>query len=305
MQRPTNQSVLDFAGLFLGRPDVWGALQGRAIKERVTPAHYGRHLRGVTSLGIYPLTREGCVRWFAIDFDQNDPASALKLMEELIHLGIDQGIYLERSKGKGFHIIVFLSDWTPAVAARQIARAALTTVGLPLTTEIFPKQDRLTQQTPWGNYLNLPYFGGGNAEGRRMVLDPQDLRPIPLLEWLEQVTCFPSEALQFIAQWLPAGESTRRDPSPAHRGTRARDIVSGIHSTGTRRPSLVSLAGHLRVRGVAEDVAVALLLPWAREHCQPPLPDEEIEKQVRGIYQRYGSGNRYGAGRNLSTLEVG
>jgi hypothetical protein len=205
-------------------------------------------------------------------------------MEEMIRLGIDSGIYLERSKGKGFHIIILLSDWTPAIPARQIARAALRAVGLPLTTEIFPKQDRLTQQTPWGNYLNLPYFGGGNAEGRRMVWDPQDLCPVPLLKWLEQVTCFPSETLLSIAQSLRAEESTRREPSPAHRGTRARDIVSAAHSTGTRRPTLVSLAGHLRVRGVAEDVAVALLLPWAREHCQPPLPDEEIEKHVRGIY---------------------
>jgi hypothetical protein len=250
------------------------------------------------------LTREGCVRWFAIDLDQNDPATALQLMEEMTRLGIDSGIYLERSKGKGFHIIVLLSDWTAAVPARQIAKAALRAVGLPLTTEVFPKQDRLTQQTPWGNYLNLPYFGGGNAEGRRMVLESQDLRPIPLLEWLEQVTCFPSEALQSIAQSLPTEESTRRDPSPAHRGTRVRDIVSGIHSTGTRRPSLVSLAGHLRVRGVAEDVAVALLLPWAREHCQTPLPDEEVAKHVRGIYQRYGQGNAHRSGRTLPTLEV-
>jgi hypothetical protein len=75
-----------------------------------------------------------------------------------------------------------------------------------------------------------------------------------------------------------------------------------------RRPTLVSLAGHLRCRGVAEDVAVMLLLPWAREHFKPPLPDAEVEKHIRGIYRRYGiparMHRRLSHGR-LPTVEVG
>ena len=55
---------------------------------------------------------------------------------------------------------------------RRIAKAALSLAGLPAATEVFPKQDHLSEDTPWGNYLNLPYFGGGDSEGRRMVFDP-------------------------------------------------------------------------------------------------------------------------------------
>jgi hypothetical protein len=86
------------------------------------------------------------------------------------------------------------------------------------------------------------------------------------------------------------------------------ELLSKTHQTGTRRPTLVSLAGHLRVRGVDEDVVVELLLPWAREHFSPQLPDGEIEKHVRGIYRRYGLGNRrpvdYQARQVLPSIEV-
>ena len=262
--------------------------------------HYRRHLEGHCSLGIYPLTPEGLVRWSAIDIDRQDPTLAFQLIAALVSLGIDHGIYLERSKGKGYHIIVFLSDWSSAVAVRRIAKAALQIAGLPAATEIFPKQDRLTRQTPWDSYLNLPYFGGDNPEGRRMILNSDNLAPIPLQVWLEQVTCFPAESLESIASALPEEPPARADTGRLQ--AKALDLLSSTHTAGTRHPTLVSLTGHLRVRGVGEDVAVELLLPWAREHLSPPLPDGEIEKHVRGIYRRYGLGNQRPADCEVSQI---
>lgn len=57
---------------------------------------------------------------------------------------------------------------------------------------------------------------------------------------------------------------------------------------GERRPTLVKLAGYLRFRGIPEEVAVALLLPWAKRAFNDPLPADEVERHVRGIYHRYG-----------------
>ena len=291
---PAKAEIIDdpmverFSFLFAGRTDVWGAVHGQAIKETVGLGHYRKHLEGKTSLGIYPLTPQGMVRWFAIDIDLQDATLALQLIGALASLGIDQGIYLEWSKGKGYHVIVFLSAWASAVTVRRIAKAALRIGALPATTEIFPKQDRLTRETPWGNYLNLPYFGGDNPEGRRMVLNPANLAPIPLQVWLEQVTCLPVETLGSIALALPEELQTKENPGRLQ--AKALDQLSRTHTAGTRRPTLVSLTGYLRFRGVDEDVAVELLLPWAREHFSPPLSDGEIEKHVRGIYRRYGLG---------------
>ena len=292
---PAKAEIIDdpmverFSFLFAGRTDVWGAVHGQAIKAPVTMTQYRNHLAGKTSLGIYPLTPQGLVRWFAIDIDKLDPALALRLLAALRTLGLSQGVYLERSKGKGFHIIILLSDWVLAIQARRIAKAALSQAGLPTTTEIFPKQDQLTQATPWGNYLNLPYFGGDNPEGRRMLVDPGTLTPVPLRIWLEEVKPFPVDALPAVANALPAKPeaAVRRGPSKAE--TLAK--LSGIQEPGMRRPTLVSLTGYLWCRGVDEDVAVELLLPWAREHFSPPLSDGEIEKHVRGIYRRYGLGS--------------
>jgi hypothetical protein len=193
-----------------------------------------------------------------------------------------------------------------AIQVRRIAKAALSQAGLPATTEIFPKQDQLTQDTPWGNYLNLPYFAGDHPEGRRMVVDPGTLTPVPLRIWLEEVKPFPVDALPAVADALPAKPevAVRRRPSKAE--TLAK--LSGTQAPGMRRPTLVSLTGYLRCRGVDEDVAVMLLLPWAREHFKPPLSDTEAEKHIRGIYRRYGIPTRLHRGLSqgrLPTVEVG
>jgi hypothetical protein len=295
-----------FSFLFAGRTDVWGAVHGQAIKEPVTMTQYCNHLAGKTSLGIYPLTPQGLVRWFAIDIDKLDPALALRLLAALRSLGLSQGVYLERSKGKGFHIIILLSDWVLAIQVRRIAKAALSQAGLPATTEIFPKQDQLTQDIPWGNCLNLPYFAGDHPEGRRMVVDPATLTPVPLRIWLEEVKPFPVDALPAVADALPAKPEVAVGRGPCQAETLAK--LSGIQEPGMRRPTLVSLTGYLRCRGVDEDVAVMLLLAWARERFKPPLPDTETEKHIRGIYRRYGIPillhHRLSQGR-LPTVEVG
>jgi hypothetical protein len=295
-----------FSFLFAGRTDVWGAVHGQAIKEPVTMTHYRNHLAGKTSLGIYPLTPQGLVRWFAIDIDKLDPALPLRLLAALRTLRLSQGVYLERSKGKGFHIIILLSDWVLAILVRRIAKAALSQAGLPVTTEIFPKQDQLTQDIPWGNHLNLPYFAGDNPEGRRMVVNPATLTPVPLRIWLEEVKPFPVDALPAVADALPGKPevAVRRESCKAE--TLAK--LSGTQEPGMRRPTLVSLTGYLRVHRVDEDVAVELLLPWAREHFKPPLPDTEVETHIRGIYRRYGipATGRYSPARAiLPTVEVG
>ena len=84
-------AVKTFASLFAGRTDVWGALHGQAIKESVTVENYRRHLNGQISLGIYPLSQDGLVRWFAIDIDQLDTRRPIAVLEALRGLGVNQG----------------------------------------------------------------------------------------------------------------------------------------------------------------------------------------------------------------------
>ena len=306
MQLTSKEAVQRFASLFLGRSDVWGALHGEAIKEQVPEAYYFGHLSGKTSLGIYPLRLDGNIRWCAVDIDKNEIDIAIAVVEVLASFGINKGVYLERSKGKGFHVLLLFSDWTPATSVRWILKSALLPAGLPQTTEIFPKQDQLTKDTPWGNYLNLPYFGGDNPDGKRMILHPDTHQPIPLLIWLENVDTFPIEELSSVCSRLtPNSQDNSTLPSLK---TGLRELLSTAHTTGSRRPTLASVIGHLRSRGLAEDVAVLLVVPWARDHFSPSLPDTEVEMHIRGIYRRYGiasgSHNRSKGRVILPTIEV-
>lgn len=289
--------VTAFASLFRGRTDAWGALTGNCIKEAVTTSHYRRHLEGKVSHGTYPLLNDGTCYWVAADLDQlrtspwhngpDDARPALAVMENLTRCGVNQGIFLEKTKSKGWRPWLFFSDAVAAADARRLFITATEKAGLPSSIEIFPKQN-----TPdgirFGNYVHLPYFGGGPSGDRpgRVMVNPADLSTLTLTDLLKNAQPFPAGEVPHLLERLP-----RRQ----HAGSRGRspdDVVAVLTrplEIGERRPTLVSMAGYLRSRGIAEDVAVALLIPWAERRFVEPLPPHEVETHIRGIYQRYGS----------------
>jgi hypothetical protein len=272
-----------FAKLFSGRVDAFGSVFGACVKEPVSNQTYYRHLVGNLSVGIYPLLPDGTCRWGAVDIDFDNFQQAITVVQKLIDLGIKYGIYIERSKSKGYHILLFVTDWVLAKDIRLIMRSALLAARLPETTELFPKQDSL-HGIQYGNYLNLPYFGGDNPEGRRMILDMKTGNPIPLKQWLENVKIFPASEFRSISKKIP--EPTQ------NLGRRENLSISGILGRplqiGERRPTLIRLAGYLRYRYVSEEITLMLLQAWAKYTFADPLDPHEIEKHVRGIYRRYG-----------------
>jgi hypothetical protein len=279
-----NSIVKTFANLFAGRTDAYGAVTGACIKEPVTLNHYALHLTGQISLGTYPLRADGSCRWAAVDIDQENSGAALAVVSSLSGMGLKQGVHVERSKSRGYHVFLLVSQWVPARILRRIMSTAISRAGLPPTTEIFPKQDSL-EGMHYGNYLNLPYFGGGLPQGRRMMVDLASWEPIPLQKWINQVEVFPAEPLNSIIHNLPDESS----PSRKHTDLNCSTLLLRSLQAGERRPTLVKLTGYLRYRGVSEGMALALLVPWAKQAFAEPLPPEEIEKHIRGIYRRYGS----------------
>lgn len=298
----SQQTVKAFATLFRGRLDAWGAFPRYCKHEPVTFGHYERHLKGEVSLGIYPLLDNGTCSWIAADLDQpgtthwhngpDDAVPALTLMESLGYYGVNQGVSLEKTKSKGWRVWTFFSAPVLARHARRIFYAALGKAGLPSSIEVFPKQDFVSAPTPdnpfpVGNYVHLPYFGGKpSAErGGRVMVDPKTLIPIPIGDFLRYCRCFPADALSLVLENLPEAETNKR---VGHTPEEIASILSRPLAVGERRPSLVKLAGYLRYRDIPEEVAVRLLLPWAGKAFTEPLPTDEIERHVRGIYRRYG-----------------
>lgn len=274
------QEVVEaFRSLFRGRVDAFGSVEGRCNKEPVTLDHYRRHLKGEVSLGVYLLLDDGTCYFFTVDLDEKDFNKAKAIRQELVNNGIPA--YIAESKSKGFHIYGFALQKFIARDIRRILHYILNK--LNIKAEVFPKQDFVTEATPFGNYINLPCFGH-----TRPFLSG-DLREVPLKIAINRIKYAREEAIERMLRTVPEAETNQK------LGHALEEIVGMLQQplgVGERRPTLIKLAGYLRYRGIPEEVAVVLLLPWAEKVFNEPLPPEEAERHIRGIYQRYGARER-------------
>lgn len=164
-----------FHELFAGRGDVYGTYaisKARKTTEKgekrlgkaktvtdteVTKALYDAHINGEQSLGIVPIKLDDTVSWFAIDVDSYaDDKLHTRLAQKISRLNLPLVIF--RTKSGGAHLFCFLTDTMPAAEAREYAKQFVSALGLPKTTEIFPKQEAISK-SDGGSWINLPYFG--------------------------------------------------------------------------------------------------------------------------------------------------
>jgi len=269
--------VKRFAAIFRGRTDCWGALHGECIREALTLRHYRQQLTGENSLGIYPLRPDDTCYWGAGDFDDGDVEAPRQLMSTLYDLGVNTGVWLERSKSKGWHVWLFLDAPVPAKDVRLLFRAAMKKANLPLSTEVFPKQDSVAD-TPdkVGNYLHLPYFGD-NGDGRRQFCDVQTLTPIPLEEFLGEHLAFPIDLLPLVVGNLPP------ELTVAAEGKVLAPEVGEVIPKGQRNETLTSLAGTMRRRGMSHEALLAALQQENELKCQPPLMQADVERIASSV----------------------
>ena len=178
-------TVQQFCELFQGNASAIGLEVGGAhrLREGDTLAEeIEMHLTGRGDpIGVYPMVGHSTwndmtwkVHWGCIDFDEGEQESWLHAKN--VHLALQTfGVsgWIERSRSKGYHVWVFLQQWTEAWLVRRALLAACQIVEAP-TKEINPKQESL-EEGQLGNYVRLPYPGalGGKATltlGRRVMV---------------------------------------------------------------------------------------------------------------------------------------
>lgn len=128
-----------------------------------------QHLIGEISLGSYPVLQDNTVRWFGWDIDADgDMEAAREMTKHIVDRLNNIEHAVEYSGGKGYHVLVFLTEPIPASRARQIAEFVRNSENLSKDTrakkphvECYPKQDRLggkeTQsRKAVGNLLKIP-----------------------------------------------------------------------------------------------------------------------------------------------------
>jgi len=279
-----DQLVEKFAGLFAGRTDAAGRLKGNGTsyqeKITVTTDTYRAHLEGArwpqSSLGVYPLTDDGLVRWGAADVDLGDEASAWKIADRMEAHGVRA--FVEVSKGKGHHVWCFAREPEGGYAMRAFLRRCLTEAGV--AGETFPKQDSITAGNPYGNFIHLPYPGHPEAAHGRYFLG-RDGRQWLLAEFLDkqEPAVLPGWARERPA---PAQSRTDRLLHGSYGGERPaciRALLAGPVPEGQRNDALARLAAHLitteadpQGASIARDAA----LGWG-------LPEREADRTIASI----------------------
>ena len=294
--QPTRAQIELFRNLFTGRQDVFGTHSpetGHVWQEKrpVTPAVIREHLIGRQPCGIYPLVGDR-TRMVVVDFDVDDPALPLTFARLAARLGMSG--YIERSKSKGHHVWCFLpQEGVPAWKPRAVVIHILKKMHQP-NTEIFPKQDRLSDTTKYGNFIILPLCGCYASQGRCVFVD-EHLEPYPD-QWalLAEMKRIPESRLDDI---INRHQLRRRARPHAVRASFQRDrslppcaqrmLREGVRAN--QRVACFRLAVQLRKAGNPFDRAVAILCAWA-ERNRPAdgksiIRESEIRGQTRCAYR--------------------
>lgn len=267
----TQNTLEIFQSLFQGRTDVWGSEEGRCNRVEVTEKLYQLHLEGKQSLGIYPLLDDGNCHFAAIDLDEKDFHKAKAIRQELINNFIPA--YIAESRHKGYHIYTFFITPVEARVLRRVLHHALERLGI--NAEVFPKQDRVTKEVPFGNYINLPCFGATRP------FITVDLKTVPLDHALQRIKSATEENLVRALKLVPPEEKPLTPKKVKSSSGRKRihppcieSILRGV-GQGARDEAAFALARHYLDQSYLPEEVLALVQKWD-ENNKPPFNDEHV-----------------------------
>lgn len=272
-----------FQSLFHGRIDVWGSVEGRCNKELVTISRYTRHIKGLESLGIYPLLDNGNCYFFAIDIDEKDFNKAKVIRGEFFSNNLP--VYIAESKRKGYHIYGFLSEDFPAKDVRRIVHYILNK--LNIKAEVFPKQDKVDKVTPYGNYINLPCFSF-----TRPFLSI-DLKEVPLEIAVNKIKRITHDSINQLLKLIPEEKVPPKEKPPREKTKKhspcIEEILQGVVEPG-RDEAAFALARYYVAQNYLPDEISGLLKLWNQRN-KPPLDNERLlEIKVKSAEKGYAFG---------------
>jgi hypothetical protein len=198
---PAQRFMIRFAGLDrvhghyqpYGSESRVGKQEGAAntIHAPVTVELWQMHLDGLYGVGMVPITDAGTARWGAIDIDgYPNPPDLTKLAAEVHRLELP--LIVCRTKSGGAHLYLFMSE--DATAAQVRGKLMEWAIALGHSgVEVFPKQTRLAGPRDFGNWINMPYYGG--AETARYAIDDlgNQLSIEQFLDLADDLACSVSE----------------------------------------------------------------------------------------------------------------
>lgn len=211
----TKEKLKLYSSLFRGREDVfaksyfndngqiqyypsynygWRQLQPeKRTCQPLTLQVLKSHLKGETSLGIFPISKQDTCWFLVIDLDEADFREAtLALWEVAEQYGVIPAVEISRS-GQGIHIWFFFAEELPCRDARNFGKRLLELTLLASDRlsflsfdRLFPNQDVLPKGG-FGNLIALPLQGKSYQENKTIFVD-KNFRPYPnQWDYLSQV----------------------------------------------------------------------------------------------------------------------
>lgn len=245
------------------------------VHEPVTTELWTAHLAGEYSLGIVPIRDDATCVFGAIDIDSYQVKEMEQLAEDIQKAGVP--LILCRTKSGGGHLYLF----TREPVAAELIRGKLMEWAVILGysgVEVFPKQTRLAGVNDWGNWINMPYFGGAKTD-RYAIVNGKKLSPEKFLDLADLMALdaeglqnFQLEVMNEFQGWLEQGPPCLQ--TLAKRG----------FGEGSRNNALFNIGVYLRKR--FEDDWEQKLDEYNNKFMHPPLGHKEVASVVKHLSRK-------------------
>ncbi len=147
------------------------------LYEPLTDDIIETHLRGNSTVGLYPMLSDQTCYFLALDFDEESWKKDVIQFSNLCDTyGIDHLIEISRS-GKGAHLWIFFEEPMLAKDVRRLGRFLLTKTMMLYGLSSFKSYDRMfptqdyIEKNGIGNLIALPLQGKSGKQGRTLFVD--------------------------------------------------------------------------------------------------------------------------------------
>ena len=252
----------------------------RTVEGPATAEAWARHLSADSPLGIPPLLDDGTCLWGSIDVDSYEDNG------ELVAAATDAGLVPARSKSGGLHLFLFLAEPMAAAEVQAILAALRDQLGLPESTEIFPKQTSASNGSH-ANWLCMPYLGttfeGRLSEQHGLRRNGLDMTLGEFLRVAEKSWWKAADARGIVRSRSAVPTDDSGLPLPGAPRCLREKAAAGIEE-GERNDTLLAMGIYAK-RQHPRDWKERLD-EYNRLHLRPPLPSEEVSTAIRSLTRK-------------------
>jgi hypothetical protein len=272
---------------FINRTDAHAVQTEKGYLRKdgpITKELVNAHLHGEVTLGAYQIDLNNKVIWTCFDFDGKDlekeKKKAVKLHKFLVKKGFNP--LLEFSGKKGYHVWLFV-EAIDAASARHFCHDICKEAEVK-AHEIFPKQDEVTKENPYGNLVKLP-LGKHMVSGKQSELfHPETHEPLSKDEAIKLLINLKKDELPIykikkivVEKEVGTSPDAIKVTEPC---TSLKTIMAEGVGEGERNQSQFIITLFYKKNGLSQSAILEILKDF-NLRCEPPDDLEDIKNAMK------------------------